>query len=80
MRLKVKFRNGKIHEIDGKGSLTWNLLAGRVKLVCGLEAKGIISTKLQWYLTSSKATCEHCMKKTDEPKPTDLSNYHTFVK
>ena len=80
MIFRVKFKTGKTHEIDVKGSLTLNLVAGRVKLKCGAVAKGILGTKHLWYLTTEKANCEHCLKKDGKPVPKDLSNYHTFVK
>jgi len=79
--MNIKFKNGEIHKIDFKES--FKSLSG-IKLVCGLSVKGIIATKHVWHFTFKKSTCKHCLKKTNPEKivrkPTDLSNYHTFIK
>jgi len=79
--VNIRFKNGEIHRIDLKGSIR---SLRNIKLKCGLTVKGIVSTKHAWYFTFRKPTCKHCIKKV-EPKrvvrsPTDLSNYHTFIK
>lgn len=78
--LNVKFEGGKIHKIDFKGSLK---TIGRFRLGCGLATTGIIATRHGWHFTTKDATCEHCLKKKSAElaiEPTDLSNYHTFIK
>ena len=75
--MNIRFKNGEIHKVDIKES--FKSLKG-IKLKCGLVANGIISTKHVWYFTFKKATCRHCLKKAGTPAPTDLSNYHSFIK
>ena len=79
--VNIQFKHGKIHKVNYKES--YKIIAG-LKLKCGLVAKSIIATRHQWHFTIKKATCEHCLKKGEPKKavqlPTDLSNYHTFIK